>query len=94
MRIDSLPTGLPVVPKSIGCGSESGTRNDWKRHKIDCSLLPAEPIELPISFVPIEDLDTEVGKARQMLIRVWNEIEVSHLAALLCLLELTPRYMR
>lgn len=43
---------------------------------MDCSLLPSEPLELPISFVPVEELDAEVGRSREMLGRVWNEIEV------------------
>ncbi|EIM83597.1 uncharacterized protein STEHIDRAFT_141295 [Stereum hirsutum FP-91666 SS1] len=56
------------------CSSRCQKR-DWKKHKVDCSLLPSEPIELPISFVPVEELDAEVARSREMLGRVWNELE-------------------
>ncbi|KAI0755957.1 hypothetical protein BC629DRAFT_1598331 [Irpex lacteus] len=50
-------------------------KKDWKEHKFDCSLLPSEPMPLPTIAIPVEVLDAEVIKARELLVRAWSDIE-------------------
>ncbi|KAI0087851.1 hypothetical protein BDY19DRAFT_227558 [Irpex rosettiformis] len=52
-------------------------KQDWKRHKVDCTKLPSEPLELPNITIPLEILDAEAERVREVLKSALKEIEAA-----------------